>query len=282
MKRFLAILCVCALVLSLAACKKEKPNTPDAETDKKTTEINKEDKENKETDEDNTSSIVPDETGYENIEGEDPADTTVTLTEGGTEEGLWPAEDLPESIPSYTDYSEMYAATYENYDNSEEWYLGFETTENDYNDWVTKLEKQGYRKSEKIFGFWANGDHILDLLTEDVDGEFCVSVDIIKSDPVEFPAAVSNVFPIDIKTDATLYGWYIVDNEDGSKTLSVSYVCGSDFATDLETYKSSLTSKGFTVTDEKATIDVDGKTFFCEYGETLDRYEDRIDFTYFE
>ncbi len=305
MKKFLLIMCVCAILLTGAACKnKNTPNTPD-----ETGEVASTDTQSRETidlDGDGVSDgyIIEGTPGNDpSAEEPDPADPDsgnssdgnggessvggvtdtgimepTVLTEGGTEEGLWPTESVPEDVPVFEDYTEMYPATYNEQAASEEWYLGFDTTEKDYEAWVKELEKNGYRESDKIVGFWGNGEQILNLFTEDIDGVFSVSVDIFKSKPVEYPKEVADVFPEFKPTDSTLYGWYVVEGE--PNVLSVSYACGSNFAAELSAYKKQLTDAGFTVTDDYATKEVDGKTYTVRYGDTVDRYEDCFEFEF--
>lgn len=228
--------------------------------------------------------IDPDET-FDSDEPADPSDTNTspiyveddtiiqeTISEGGTESGLWPTESVPEEIPEYTDYTEMYAITHDETDTSENWYFSFDTTEEGYIEWLDKLSAAGYTESNKIVGFWGNGDHIINLFTEEIDGVFCVSVDVFRSKPVVMPAG-TEVFPAFSTTDSTLYGWYTKEN-----TVNISYACGMNFDVDLEAYKLTLAANGFTVSDNEATLTKDGKTYMVKYN--ISNYEDIIEYTY--
>lgn len=348
MKKFLLVLCVCAVLLSGTACKKKNPDTPDntgdaietadvvsndsAESDK--TDETKDPSEDPADTSDMSSqtqeaidSTEPDAPSDETADTADSADTDDTvpsddstetkdtdkpkdteketddpkdtenpkdstpvadmgvdipevITPGGTEPGLWPSDSIPEDVPAYEDYSEMYNVTYDEHEESEEWYLSFDSTEDDFDEYIKKLEEAGYKESDKIVGFWGNGEQILNIFTEEVDGEFCVSIDIFKAKPVEYPKAVLDVFPEFKVSDSTLYGWYVTEDND-CKTLSVSYACGTDFFLDLGAYKQQLTDAGFTVTADEATIEKDGKTYIVRYGENLDKYEDRLEYVYY-
>ncbi len=316
MKKLLLIMCVCAILLTGTACKKNKDNDVTDDTG----EVKTEDTQERETidldgdgisdgyiiegipgddggptedddseDGSNDASNDPSESGADTPDSSGNQDTVTPTTDtmksevisqGGTEEGLWPEEEIPEDVPAYEDYSKMYQVTHDEGDTSEEWYLSFDSTEKDYNEWVKKLEAEGYRESDKIVGFWGNGEQILNLFTEEIDGDFCVSIDIFKSKPVEYPETVSKIFPEFENTDSTLYGWYITDDE--PKTLSVSYACGSNFAGDLNIYKNKLSEAGFTVTESEATKEVDGVTYSVRYGDAVNRYEDCLEYVYYK
>ena len=296
MKKFLLILCVCAILLSGTACKKNNNETPD-ETGDVTAEVTQP-RETIDIDGDGKSDgyvvegisgfdpdeVQPDETG-DGDEGDTPVQNTadettptVVISDGGNKKGLWPSDSVPEDVPAFEDYEEMYPAQYTDGESSEDWYLSFDSTEKDYDAWLKKLEQEGYTESDKIVGFWGNGEQILNLYTEEIDGEFCVSIDIFKSKPVEYPAEVSKVFPEFTHTDSTLYGWYV--KAGSPNVLSVSYACGKSFSQDLEAYKQKLTDAGFTVTGESATKEVDGKTYTVRYGDTVSTYEDCLEFEY--
>ncbi len=286
MKKLLIILCACAILLSCAACKKNTVNTPDD-----TSDIIGNDTQVKETidlDGDGVSDgyVIEGSNGSEADGTDDPdavivPDDTVkteTISEGGTEEGLWPEENIPQDIPAYENYTEMYPVTYTDNDTAEEWYLSFDSTEKDYEAWINKLKSEGYKESDTIVGFWGNGEQILNLYTEEVDGEFCVSIDIFKSKPVEYPDVVSSVFPRFTDTDSTLYGWYVKEGE--PNLLSIAYACGDNFNTDLTLYKQKLSDAGFTVTEDSATKEVNGKTYTVRYGDSVSRYEDCLEYEY--
>ncbi len=293
MKKFLLIMCVCAILLSGTACKKNNNETPD-ETGDVTAEATQP-RETIDLDGDGISDgyviegisgfdpdeVHTDETGENGEPVNDVVDDVITptvISEGGTEEGLWPTESIPKDVPAYEDYKEMYPVTHTDSETSEEWYLSFDSTEKDYDKWIEKLKQEGYTESDSIVGFWGNGEQILNIFTEEVDGEFCVSLDIFKSKPIEYPATVSEVFPEFTHTDSTLYGWYI--KEGTPNTLSVSYACGDSFDADLEAYKKKLADAGFDVTSDCATKHVDGKAYTVKYGDSLSIYEDRLDFQY--
>lgn len=350
MKRFLLILCACAVILTFGACKKKNNTEAPDETGEaiETSDViaddtDKSDETKKSTDSEtgngsdteeaaddtsdgsgnsNTSDTTgtndskdtsgtadttePDDSSVTNetTEPDDPGDEKDTekdtdntkdtetpvadmgvdipevVTPGGTEPGLWPADSIPSDVPAYDVYSEMYTVTHDEHEESEEWYLSFDSTEEAYEDYLEKLADAGYIESDKIVGFWGNGNQILNLFTEDVDGEFCVSIDIFKSKPVNYPKEVLKVFPEFKVSDSTLYGWYVLEEED-CNTLSVSYACGKDFFLDLSTYKQQLSDAGFTVTEDEATIEKDGKTYIVRYGDNLDAYEDSLEYVYY-
>ena len=298
MKKILLVMCVCAILLTGVACKKKiGGNAADTAeiTGTTTATADQSGRETIDLDGDGISDgyiveptpVDPDSDtvdGTDNTDDEtrtpDPIMEPDIISPGGTEAGLWPEEDIPASVPAYEDYTQMYQVTHNASETSEEWYLSFDSTEADYEAWLEKLKAEGYRESDKIVGFWGNGEQILNLYTEEYDGEFCVSIDIFKSNPIEYPEAVSNVFPEFSATDSTLYGWYITEDE--PKILSVSYACGSNFAAELATYKQQLTDAGFTVTDSEATKVVDGKTYTVRYGSELNAYEDCLEYEYHE
>ncbi|MBQ4561610.1 MAG: hypothetical protein IJA55_04705 [Clostridia bacterium] len=313
MKKILLVMCVCAILLTGTACKK-KSNAPAPGEDsgdivgmpvteetkpRETIDIDGDGKSDGYVVEgiegyDPSEVHTDDETGpatdgngdTEGSSGAEDPDTPVqntadettpaiVISDGGSEKGLWPTDSLPKDVPAFEDYKEMYPTQYADGESAEEWYLSFDSTEKDYEDWLEKLKAEGYVESDKIVGFWGNGEQILNLYTEEIDGEFCVSVDIFKSKPVEYPEAVSKVFPAFSVSDSTLYGWYVKGNK-----LSVSYACGKSFASDLEAYKKKLTEAGFTVTGDSATKEVDGKTYTVRYGDSVSKYEDSLEFTY--
>ena len=299
MKKLLLVMCVCAILVSGTACKKTN-NPASDETGDVTGEVTQP-RETIDIDGDGISDgyvvegisgydpdeVQPDETG-ENAEGDegdtpvvndaDETTPTVIISDGGDEEGLWPSDSIPEDVPAFEEYKEMYPAQYVDGGSAEEWYLSFDATEKSYEEWLEKLKQEGYTESDKIVGFWGNGEQILNIMTEEIDGEFCVSIDIFKSKPVEYPEAVSTVFPEFTHTDSTLYGWYV--KEGSPNLLSVSYACGQSFSQDLEAYKKKLTEAGFTVTAECATKEVDGKIYTVRYGDTVSKYEDSLEFEY--
>ncbi len=299
MKKFLLIMCVCAILLAGTSCKSKKTDVPD-----ETGDVTAEDTKPRETidiDGDGISDgyVVEGISGYdpdevhtdeagEGDEGDTPVkntadDTmpTIVISDGGKEEGLWPSENIPDDVPAYENYEEMYPVQYTDNESSEEWYLSFDSTEKDYEDWIEKLIEEGYQESDKIVGFWGNGEQILNIFTEEIDGEFCVSIDIFKSKPVEYPSEVSGIFPEFTESDSTLYGWYVKPGKDGApNVLSISYACGYKFEDDLAAYKQKLTDAGFTVTDEFATKEVDGKTYTVRYGDTVSASEDSLEFEY--
>lgn len=290
MKKLLLILCVCAILLSGTACKKTPANSDETgeiigsgTNAPETIDIDGDGKSDGYVIEgipgDASSETQGDEEGdTPSISTPDDTMKTETISEGGTDAGLWPEDGIPEDVPAFENYTEMYPVTHTDGESSEEWYLSFDSTEKDYEDWVKKLEAEGYKESDRIVGFWGNGEQILNLFTEEIDGEFCVSIDIFKSKPVEYPEAVSKVFPEFTHTDSTLYGWFV--KEGTPNVLSVSYACGNNFATDLNLYKQKLVDAGFTVTDSSATKEVDGKTYTVRYGETVSKYEDCLEFEY--
>ncbi len=296
MKKLLLVMCVCAILLSGTACKKNNNEVPD-ETGDITAEATQP-RETVDLDGDGKSDgyviegisgfdpneVHIDESGEGNegdtpvVNNADETTPTVIISDGGDKEGLWPSDSLPEDIPAFEEYEEMYPAQYVDGGSAEEWYLSFDSSEKNYEDWLKKLEKEGYTESDKIVGFWGNGEQILNLYTEEIDGEFCVSIDIFKSKPVEYPDAVSKVFPEFKHTDSTLYGWYV--KEGSPNKLSISYACGKSFTQDLEAYKKQLTDAGFTVSAECATKEVDGKIYTVRYGDTVSAYEDCLEFEY--
>lgn len=307
MKKVLLILCACAILLTSAACggkkddKKDKsketgeaavtvdidgdgiqdgtliegtPGTSEGPAIIGGDEINSGD--NSADDPDNSSEDP--QGGSSEVTPDSGIQTPEIIAEGGTEPGLWPEENVPEDVPAYDDYEEMYPITHTDNDTSEEWYLSFDATEQSYEEYLDKLKAEGYKESDKIYGFWGNGQQILNIFTEEVGGVLCVSIDIFKSKPVEYPATVKNIFPEFKPSDSTLYGWYITD--DAPKTLSVSYACGENFAQDLAAYKNTLANAGFTVTEDEAYIDKDGKTYSVRYGDAVDMYEDCLEYVY--
>ncbi len=290
MKKFLLTLCAAAILLTSTACSCANDSEGTADdteeiVEKETIDIDgdgksdgykiegisgtEDDPSNNSNDPDGENDIVPD---TEIMKSE-------VIAEGGTEPGLWPTESVPENVPEYNDYKQMYDVTHDDLDTSENWYMSFDSTEKSYEDYIAKLREDGYKESDKISGFWGNGEQILDVFTEEVDGELCVSIDIIKSKPVVYPDAVKNIFPEFNVSDSTLYGWYDVE-KDGGKLLSVSYACGENFAIDLNAYKNKLSEAGFTVTQDQASIEKDGKTYIVRYGDAVSRYEDCLEYVY--
>lgn len=292
MKKLLLILCACAILLSSAACSCS--NDTDIAEDETSEIISNESSdangENKTDGNKNDSSSGkkeddkdPEASGDSSDSNDVIADSEIMepeiISKGGTKPGLWPTESVPENVPEFNDYTEMYNVTHDDYDSSEIWYLSFDSTEKSYEEYVEKLIAEGYKQSDKISGFWGNGEQIIDLFTEEVDGEFCVSIDITKCKPVEYPKTVKEIFPLITVSDSTLYGWYEVDQDDG-KLFSVSYACGENFAFDLNAYKNQLSEAGFTVTENEATIEKDGKTYTVRYGDAVSAYEDTLEYVY--
>lgn len=285
MKKILLILCACAILLSSAACScdSDKPSATDETGEIETGEAvidgtvidpipgtvdNSDDNNGDGNNKNNTPTVTPDT----------DVSSPEIITPGGTEPGLWPNESIPEDVPAYEDYSQMYNVTHDEHEESEEWYLSFDSTEKDFEAYLDKLRSEGYKESSKIYGFWGNGEQILNIFTEEVDGEFCVSIDIFKSKPVVYPDEVKNNFPEFTVSDSTLYGWYVV--EGSPKKLSVSYACGENFAQDLSAYKTKLSEAGFTVTENQATLEKNGKTYTVRYGDDLDAYEDQLEYEF--
>lgn len=296
MKKFLAIICALALLATMTtACKKKNKDKPE-DTDV-TGEAQVESNETTEAPARETIDLDGDgiSDGYviEGVQGFDEEEVhdnpnegqivdsgtiqTTVIAEGGKEEGLWPTEDIPEDVPAFEEYEEMYPAQKEESDTATNWYLGFDATEEEYEAWLDQLRKEGYTESDKIVGFWGNGEQIINVSTE-MDGDiFCVNIDIFKSEPVQYPDAVKNNFPIFTPSDSTLYGWYLSDEGD---LLNVGYACGASFEADLTAYKQALTDAGFTVSESEATKTVDGKTYVVRYGDEVSRYEDALEYIF--
>ncbi|MBR5514602.1 MAG: hypothetical protein IKU52_00190 [Clostridia bacterium] len=273
MKKIVLVICAIALILSMTACKDKDKGKKNADTAKETvaTETNK-DGTPKETAKDTlpegeiiepNADPAEDETGiqgvvsYSDETDEDgnyiPEETMpemITISDGGTDKGLWP-DEVPDEVPVFEAYTEMYKATYERYPNCDFWSLTFDTTEADYNAWLAKVEKEGYILSDKVVGYYGKGDILLDIYPEDAGDIYYLSIDIYKTDKPTLP----DVFPA-FETDCVIYDW---EDEDG--VLSVTYECGTNFANDTSNYVEALQAKGFTIDGPVATLTSGGKTY---------------------
>lgn len=284
MKRFLLILCALTLVLTMTACKgKDKKNT---DSGKETTavETNKDGtpKETKETtpegdvveptpgsnDESGIQGAViyTDETDEEgNYIAQETMPEMVTISEGGTEKGLWP-DEVPDEVPVFDGYTEMFAATYERYPNSDFWSLTFDTTEADYIAWLTEVQNAGFLKSDKVYGFYGKGDIIIDIWPEDAGDIYYLSIDVYKTDA----PAIPDIFP-KFETDCALFDW-----TDEGGVLTVSYECGTDFAADSYRYINTLKEKGFTFNGTIGSLTSGGKTYIAAISDN----DKTIEYTY--
>ena len=261
MKKALTIILAAALLASMCACSKNTSN--DAGKDSQSVE-------NFDLQTDENGNYV-DENGNA-VYSDDLFEETRTISEGGTDKGLWPSDEIPGSVPAFDGYSVMYTSNYQKSDKDEVWLLGFDTDKEGYDSYLQALSDNGFRKSEKIAGFWANGEVIVDVQTEsNGDGTVFLSIDVYKSAPVEFPEELKDKFPT-FETDSTVYYWR---NSNGK--LDIAYVCGSDFEGNLEKYKEKLTSDGFTVSDGIAKKEDSGKTYVVEF--EASKYEDNISFS---
>ena len=249
MKKALLLILCAALISSMCACSAKTSNTQTEDTTVSTEEM------------------IEDGAVYD----EDIFTQTKTISEGGTDEGLWPSDEIPSVVPEFSAYTTMYPANYQKTSGEELWLLGFDTDSAGYDTYINSLQESGFRKSSKISGFWGNGEIILDISKEDNgDGTIFLSIDVYKTTPIETPEELKGKFP-EFTTDSSLYYWSAETNE-----LTVAYACGTNFDADLASFKEKLTAQGFTVEESAAKKEDGGKTYMVEYGPALSKYEDKI------
>ncbi|MBE6687077.1 MAG: hypothetical protein E7591_07580 [Ruminococcaceae bacterium] len=285
MKKFLLVLLALALVLTMTACKdkdskKKKKNSEKETKIEETVDGTTEAQTNGEGEVIEPNIIVEDgdDTGISGIVYTDETDEEgnyipqetlpeqQVISDGGKESGLWP-DVIPDEVPVFDSYTEMYTATYEDYEDCDFWSLTFDTTEADYLKWIEKVEAEGYIADDKIVGYYGKGDILLDIYPEDAGDIYYLSIDIYRNDPAPVPSQ----FP-KFETDSVIYFF----EEEDENTLKVLYVCGTNFDNDASNYTETLTSNGFTVAGNTATL-VSGST---SYSCTIDYQNKAIVYTY--
>lgn len=191
----------------------------------------------------------------------------ITIAEGGKEKGLWP-DAVPDAVPEFTDYDEMFRATFEDYVEAgiKWWSLTFESSEAACDNYKATLEKAGFVKGTKDVFTYGKGKNLVEIYPEDADGEFYISIDIYELTPPTIP----NVF-IPFETNYVVYF-----SEDYDNTITVEYDCGEGFAEDAKAYLETLAANGFSVNANTATITKGGKTYSC----TIDVEETTLTYTY--
>lgn len=187
---------------------------------------------------------------------DDIAESQLIVAAGKTASD-WPSS-LPTDIPVFSGSLEFTNnCIYEKHSTQEIWYMGWNTNENDYNNWIKQITAAGFKASSKVVGFYANGEYLLDIMTEDGEnGSLWVSMDVYHSFDIEYPIELQGVVP-DFDPDATLEYWYV---DEAKRSLNIFYVCPSDWTSDLNSLLNSLVSAGFTMNDQYAIKSVNGNT----------------------
>lgn len=212
-------------------------------------------------------SIAPgdtDEEDPEEIDPEDPDEIDIdealessVVVEAGKSD--WPAS-LPSVIPVFGGnivFSNN--CTYEKYETQEVWFMGWDGTVSAYNDWINALANAGFAAVPDVYGYYVNGEYLLDITTEeefdyDEDGEeiptgnVWVSLDIYRTADVVYPDEIKDIMPA-LDLDATLDYW----NADKKKrSVTVFYQTAGEWTDDITDVKSILSNAGFTVSDTSA------------------------------
>lgn len=211
--------------------------------------------------------VDPDDTiDDDEPDDDEPLESTIVVDPGKNGDS-WP-ESLPAVIPAFKgDLVFSNNCSYEKYDEQEVWYMSWDASAVDYDAWMKDLANAGFAAVPDVFGFYANGEYILDITTEqgmttDSEGELIpsndiwVSMDVYHAMDIVYPDAIDKVMP-DFDLDATLEYWY---HDARKKTVTLYYQTPYDWAQDIAAISSALSAKGFSVSDGKATKDVDGST----------------------
>lgn len=279
MKKFLLILCTLALLLTMTACKGKDSKKKNPAKDSATIETYA-DGTPVETDENGTPvetetdidgnvilPVIPDVDENNGIQGgvqyidedgnvinSDTLPEMEVISDGGTEKNLWPSE-IPAVFPRFTEYSEMYTATYEDYTHQglKWWSVSYDTTEAACDNYKEALEAAGFVKGDKDVYTWGKDNYLIEVYPEDADVYF-VTLDIYEI----MPPFIHPIFP-EFQTD---YAYYLIDST--QTEIMIEYDCGTNFRSDAEAYIEALKESGFSVEGTTATKEADGYTYICD------------------
>jgi len=200
------------------------------------------------------------------IDYNEPLESTVVVEPGKTGAD-WPSS-LPSAIPVFGGnivFSNN--CTYEKYQVQEVWYMGWDGTVSAYNDWMNALANAGFAAVPDVYGYYVNGEYLLDITTEeefefDEDGEqistgnVWVSMDVYHASEIVYPDEIKGIMP-SFDLDATLDYWNV---DTKKRTVTVYYQTAGDWSYDLGTLAGVFASAGFSVSDGSAVKTANGVT----------------------
>ena len=183
--------------------------------------------------------------------------TTQIVVEQGKTASDWP-EVLPDVIPAFKgSLSFNNNCSYELSDTQEIWYMAWDTNQADYDAWMTEIESAGFKNNGTVTTFWADGEYVLDIMTEELDTGLWVSMDVYHAFDVVYPETIAASIP-EFETSGTLEYWY----DDPEKcVIRMHYVNAPEWGAELNEYCMKLKDLGFTMGPESATITVNGTEF---------------------
>jgi len=200
------------------------------------------------------------------IDYNEPLESTVVVEPGKTGAD-WPSS-LPSAIPVFGGnivFSNN--CTYEKYQVQEVWYMGWDGTVSAYNDWMNALANAGFAAVPDVYGYYVNGEYLLDITTEEEfayaeDGEqistgnVWVSMDVYHASEIVYPDEIKGIMP-SFDLDATLDYWNV---DTKKRTVTVYYQTAGDWSYDLGTLAGVFASAGFSVSDGSAVKTANGVT----------------------
>lgn len=200
------------------------------------------------------------------IDPTEPLESFVVVEPGKTGSD-WPSS-LPSVIPVFGgEIVFSNNCTYEKYDVQEVWYMGWDGTVSAYDSWMNALADVGFVAVPDVYGYYVNGEYLLDITTEeefdlDEDGEqistgnVWVSMDVYRACEIVYPDEIKNIIP-SFDLNATLDYW----NVDAKKrTVTLYYQTAGDWSYDASALGSAFSSAGFSVSGSGASKTADGVT----------------------
>ena len=200
------------------------------------------------------------------IDPNEPLESTVVVEPGKTGAD-WPSS-LPSVIPVFGgDIVFSNNCSYEKYDAQELWFMGWDGTVSAYNSWINALANAGFVAVPDVYGYYVNGEYLLDITTEeeftrDEDGEqistgnIWVSMDVYHAFDVVYPDEIKDIMPA-FDLNATLDYWNV---DKKGRTVSVFYQTAGNWSADASILSNALSSAGFSVSNGNASKSVGGVT----------------------
>lgn len=183
--------------------------------------------------------------------------TTQIVVEEGKTAADWP-DELPDAIPAFKGaLSFNNNCSYELDDTQEVWYMAWDTNQADYDAWMSEIKGAGFNNDDTVVSFWANGEYVLDIVTEEFDGGLWVSMDVYHSFDIVYPDSIAGSVPA-METSGTLEYWY---NDPAKRLIRIHYVNAPEWAAELNEYRIMLKDLGFTMGPDSATLSVNGTEF---------------------
>lgn len=204
-------------------------------------------------------------------------DTTVIVVEPGKTAADWP-DELPDAIPAFKgELSFNNNCSYEVFENQDIWYMAWDTNQADYDAWMLEIQSAGFKNNDAVAAYWANGEYVLDIITEDIEGGgLWVSMDVYHTHDVVFPEAIAAAVP-KFETEGTLEYWYDDPNE---RVIRMHYVNVPEWKAELDEYRIMLRDLGFTMTPDYASMTVNGTEFSIHWDSEYCRGEHMLAIKY--